>query len=79
MNINRLTEKAQEAVVTAQNLATQMNHAEVAPEHLLVALTEQDGGIVPSILRKLNLDPAKVIADARGAVPIHHLRLNAGL
>ena len=66
MNINRLTEKAQEAVITAQNLATQMNHAEVTPEHLLVALIEQEGGIVPSILRKLNLDPAKVAAEARG-------------
>ena len=65
MNINRLTEKAQEAVVTAQNLATQANHAEVTPEHLLVALSEQSGGIVPSILRKLNLDPANVAGDAR--------------
>ncbi|HET9195091.1 MAG TPA: ATP-dependent chaperone ClpB [Vicinamibacterales bacterium] len=65
MNINRLTEKAQEAVVTAQNLATQANHAEVTPEHLLVALAEQSGGIVPSILRKLNLEPANVTGDAR--------------
>ena len=65
MNINRLTEKAQEAVLTAQNLATGMNHAEVTPEHLLVALVEQSGGIVPSILRKLNADPASFAADAR--------------
>ena len=65
MNINRLTEKAQEAVATAQNLATQANHAEVTPEHLLVALVEQSGGIVPSILRKLNVDPANFAGDAR--------------
>ena len=65
MNINRLTEKAQEAVVTAQNLATQMNHAEVTPEHLLVALVEQSGGIVPSILRKLNIEPANFAGEAR--------------
>ena len=65
MNINRLTEKAQEAVATAQNLATQMNHAEVTPEHLLVALIEQSGGIVPSILRKLKIEPAKFAGDAR--------------
>jgi ATP-dependent Clp protease ATP-binding subunit ClpB len=65
MNINRLTEKAQEAVVTAQNLATEMNHAEVTPEHLLVALVEQPGGIVPSILRKLNADPTAFAAEAR--------------
>ena len=56
MNLNKFTEKAQEAVLTSQNLATEHNHAEVTPEHLLVALVEQSGGIVPSILRKLNLE-----------------------
>ncbi|HXH25394.1 MAG TPA: Clp protease N-terminal domain-containing protein, partial [Vicinamibacterales bacterium] len=66
MNLNKFTEKAQEAVLTAQNLATEQHHAEVTPEHLLVALVEQPGGIVPSILRRLNLDPARVAADARG-------------
>jgi ATP-dependent Clp protease ATP-binding subunit ClpB len=66
MNINRLTEKAQEAVVTAQNLASQMNHPEVAPEHLLVALVEQSGGIAPSMLQKLNVDPASFAGEARG-------------
>jgi ATP-dependent Clp protease ATP-binding subunit ClpB len=66
MNINKLTEKAQEAVVTAQNLATENNHTEVTPEHLLVALVEQQGGIVPSILRKVNIDPAVFAAEARG-------------
>src|SRR5687767_155353 len=66
MNLNKFTEKAQEAVITAQNLATEQNHSEVTPEHLLVALVEQSGGIVPSIVRKLNLDPAKFAAEARG-------------
>ena len=65
MNLNRLTEKAQEAVVTAQHVATGLDHAEVTPEHLLVALVEQQGGIVPSVLRKLNLDPVRTAADAR--------------
>src|SRR5688572_13129011 len=65
MNMNRLTEKAQEAVVTAQHLATQMNHPEVAPEHLLVTLVEQSGGIAPSILQKLNVDPASFAGEAR--------------
>jgi len=65
MNINRLTEKAHEAVVTAQNLATEHSHAEVTPEHVLVALVEQSGGIVPSILRKLNIDTGRFTGDAR--------------
>jgi len=65
MDFKKLTEKAQEAVMTAQNLASEMTHAEITPEHLLVALAEQEGGIVPSILRKLTLDPKDVAGQAR--------------
>ncbi len=65
MNLNKYTEKAQEAIIGAQNLASEQNNSEVTPEHLLVALVEQEGGIVPSILRKMNIDPAKVQAEAR--------------
>jgi ATP-dependent Clp protease ATP-binding subunit ClpB len=65
MNLNKFTEKAQEAVVTAQNLASEQNHAEITPEHLIVALVEQSNGIVPSILRRMTIDPARTAADAR--------------
>ena len=65
MNLNKFTEKAQEAVVAAQNLATEQSHAEVTPEHLLVALITQRDGIVPSVLRKMNIDPGKAGTDAR--------------
>src|SRR5215470_11596188 len=65
MNINKFTEKAQEAVVAAQNLASDQQHSEVVPEHLLVALVEQSGGIVPSILQRMNLQPAQVAGEAR--------------
>jgi ATP-dependent Clp protease ATP-binding subunit ClpB len=75
MNLNTFTEKGQEAVLGAQTLATEQNHSEVTPEHLLVTLVEQSGGIVPSILRKMSIDPARVAADARGllkAMPQAH-------
>jgi ATP-dependent Clp protease ATP-binding subunit ClpB len=65
MNLNKLTEKAQEAVITAQNLASEFNQPEITPEHLLSALVEQPGGIVQSILRKLNVEPRQMAADAR--------------
>jgi ATP-dependent Clp protease ATP-binding subunit ClpB len=65
MNLNKLTEKAQEAVMTASNLASEFNQPEITPEHLLSALVEQPGGIVPSILRKLNVEPRQMAADAR--------------
>src|SRR3954469_2028865 len=66
MNINKFTEKAQEALATAQNLASENNHSEVTPEHLLVALLEQQGGIVPSVLRKVGIDLARFTGEARG-------------
>ena len=65
MNLNKFTEKAQEAVMTAQNLASEATHAEITPEHLLVALVEQENGIVPSLLRKMTLDPRAVATEAR--------------
>jgi len=65
MDFKKLTEKAQEAVMTAQNIASEMNHAEITPEHLLVALAEQENGIVPSLLRKMTLDPTQVAGQGR--------------
>jgi len=65
MNLNKFTEKAQEAVVAAPQLASEMNHSQVEPEHLLVTLAEQQGGVVPSVLRKLGVDPAEVSKAAR--------------
>src|SRR6266540_2507295 len=63
MNIQKYTEKAQEAVIGAQSMADREGHPEITPEHLLLALVQQEGGIVPEILRKMNVDPA-VIASA---------------
>ncbi len=60
MNLNKFTEKAQEAVVASPQLASEYHHAQVEPEHLLVALVEQAGGVVPSVLRKLNVDLAQM-------------------
>jgi len=65
MNINKYTEKAQEAILGAQQLADREGHPEILPEHLLLTLVEQREGIVPEIVRKLNADPAKVAAELR--------------
>src|SRR5438067_4059320 len=65
MNLNKFTEKAQEAVLTAQQLAEQMSHAQIEPEHLLLALVEQSEGIVPEILRKMDVDPKPFAAALR--------------
>jgi len=68
MNLNKLTEKAREALFAAKELAEHANHSQVEPEHLLAALVEQADGVVPEVLRKMNADPGRVAADARGAL-----------
>src|SRR5687767_3861011 len=65
MNIQKYTEKAQEAVIGAQSLADREGHPEITPEHLLLTLVEQEGGIVPEILRKMNIDPASIVQGVR--------------
>jgi len=65
MNINKYTEKAQEAILGAQQLADREGHPEIMPEHLLLVLLEQKEGIVPGIVRKLNADPATLAAEVR--------------
>ena len=68
MNLNKYTEKAQEAVLTAQRLAEQMSHVQIEPEHLLAALVEQKDGIVPELLRKMGAAPDEIArGGARGA------------
>jgi ATP-dependent Clp protease ATP-binding subunit ClpB len=66
MNINKYTEKAQEAVLAAQQLADREGHAEILPEHLLVTLIEQKDGIVPSIIQKIGAEPSAVAVAVRG-------------
>jgi ATP-dependent Clp protease ATP-binding subunit ClpB len=65
MNINKYTEKAQEAVLSAQQAAEREGHAEVLPEHLLLTLLEQKDGVVPEIVRKMNPDPTALVASVR--------------
>jgi len=63
MKLDKLTVKAQEAIAASRDVAMSMHHAEVRPEHLLVALLEQDGGVVPRILAKIGADPRVVRTD----------------
>ncbi|MGQ0736523.1 MAG: ATP-dependent chaperone ClpB [Acidobacteriota bacterium] len=65
MNLNKFTEKAQEAIVALPALASELNHAQVEPEHLLVALTEQAEGVVPKVLRAAGADPMRLARELR--------------
>ena len=52
MDLARLTEKAQEAILGAQKLAQRQGNSQVDTEHLLAVLLDQDPGLAVSILRK---------------------------
>lgn len=56
MDINRLTEKAQEALRAAQSEAIRLGQQQVDVEHLLLALLDQEGGLATSILDKAGVD-----------------------
>ncbi len=60
MRFDKYTQKAQAAILDAQSLAQQYNHATIDPEHLLIALVRQKGGVVPSLLNRIGVEPAAV-------------------
>jgi ATP-dependent Clp protease ATP-binding subunit ClpB len=55
MDINRFTEKLQEAIRSAQSKAIRYGNQQIDVEHLLAALLEQEGGLAPSILTKAGI------------------------
>jgi ATP-dependent Clp protease ATP-binding subunit ClpB len=62
MDLNRYTQKAQEAILAAQNLAEEYRHSQIEPEHLLLALLRQSDGVVPQVIGKLGGNPATLAA-----------------
>jgi len=62
VRLDRFTERSQEALTAAQQAAQQLQHPTVEPEHLLLALLEQDDGLVPALLRRLEVAPEPLAA-----------------
>ncbi len=63
MDLNRYTEKAQEAILRSQGLAMEYGHPQIEPEHLLAALLEQADGVVPQVILRLGGDPQRMRGD----------------
>ena len=61
MDMNRATQKVQEALQTAQAQALRLGHAEIDGEHLLLALCEQPDGLIPRLLKKVDVEVAAVV------------------
>lgn len=61
MRFDKFTLKAQQAVQGAQELAQTLNHAQIEPAHLLRTLLAQEEGLVRPLLKKLEVEPQRVI------------------
>ena len=68
MQPDRFTVKSQEAVSAAQRLASEGSNPEVAPSHILLALLDQDEGVVVPVLQRLGVDAQDARAKATDAI-----------
>ena len=54
MNLDRFTQKAREAVLASQQIAQDNHQQAISPEHILLALLEQQEGVVPAIVTNIS-------------------------
>jgi ATP-dependent Clp protease ATP-binding subunit ClpB len=66
MDLNRLTQKSQEAFADAQSKAVTYGHVEVDGEHLLWALVNQADGLVPRLLQRMDIRPEQIGKEIEG-------------
>ena len=63
MDANKLTQKATEAIQSAQNIAIENGNIQIMPEHLLYALVDQENGLIGSLLKKMGKSPDAILAE----------------
>ena len=68
MNAQNFTQKTLEAVQTAQSMAQENQNNYIMPEHLLYALVDQDGGLIPSLLGKMGVDCNTLLSELDTAI-----------
>ena len=68
MNAQNFTQKSLEAIQTAQSMAQENNNNYLMPEHLLYALVDQDGGLIPSLFGKMGVDCNAVLSELDSAI-----------
>ena len=68
MNAKNFTQKTLEAVQTAQAMAQENRNNYIMPEHLLYALVDQDGGLIPSLFEKMGVDCNGILSELDTAI-----------
>ena len=66
MRLDKFTQRGQEAILAAQELAQTYNHSQIEPEHLLLALLQQPDGVVPEVITQAGANPQSRADAARG-------------
>ena len=70
MNTNQYTQKTLEALQSAQTIAAAHQNQQIEQAHLLLALLQQDGGLIPQLLKKMGVSVESLTAAAQAsAVP----------
>ena len=64
MNFGNYTQKSLEAIQSAQNIALTNNNQQLEQLHLLLALLQQEGGLIPQLLRKMDVTVESILAAA---------------
>lgn len=68
MNAQKFTKKTLEAINAAQSMAIENQNMQIMPEHLLYALTDQEGGLIPQLFKKMGVDTDNLLALLDGAI-----------
>jgi ATP-dependent Clp protease ATP-binding subunit ClpB len=68
MNAEKFTKKSLEALGAAQSIAVENDNQQVTQEHLLYALIDQNGGLIGSLLRAMNVDTDRLLGEVDGLI-----------
>ena len=68
MNAQKFTKKALESINSAQSIALENQNMQIMPEHLLYALVDQEGGLIPQLFKKMGVDTDNLLALLDGAI-----------
>ena len=68
MNIQKFTQKSIEAINNCEKLAYDYGNQEIEQEHLLLSLLEQEDGLIPKLIEKMEIDLTYFTNDARALV-----------
>ena len=68
MNTQQFTQKSQEAIAMAQQIALENNNTQIEPEHLLSAMLQQENGLIPRLFEKMGISESTALTFTEAAI-----------